>query len=116
MIKKTPREQRITRHKRIRARVKGTAECPRLCVFRSQKHLYAQVVNDIEGRVIASISDLKMEKKGSGIERASLMGKQLAKDAQEKKVTKIVFDRGGYKYHGNIKALAEGVRAGGLVF
>ncbi|MDA1337237.1 MAG: 50S ribosomal protein L18 [bacterium] len=116
MIKKTPREQRVTRHKRVRARVKGTAKCPRLCVFRSQKHLYAQLVDDMKGTVITAISDLKDVKKGAPITRASAMGKQIAKDAQAKGITKIVFDRGGYKYHGNIKALAEGAREGGLVF
>ena len=116
MTKKSPREQRITRHKRIRARVKGTAKCPRLSVFRSQKHLYAQLVDDMEGKVITAISDLKVKKTLTRVENATSMGKLLAKAAKDKGVSTIVFDRGGYKYHGSVKALAEGAREGGLVF
>ncbi|MCH7552081.1 50S ribosomal protein L18 [Patescibacteria group bacterium] len=116
MAKKSSREQRIIRHKRIRARVKGTMECPRLSVFRSQKHLYAQLVDDIEGKVIIAISDLKLKKTSSRVEGAATMGKLLAKNAKDKGVLKVVFDRGGYKYHGSVKAVAEGAREGGLQF
>ena len=116
MAQKNSREQRIIRNKRIRARVKGTAKCPRLCVFRSHKHLYAQLVDDTEGKIIIAISDLKLKKTSSSVKSASSMGKLLAKTAMDKGVVKVVFDRGGYKYHGSIKALAEGAREGGLVF
>ena len=116
MTQKTAKEQRIIRHKRIRARVTGTPECPRLSVFRSQKHLYAQLVDDTQGKVVVAISDLKLKRTSTRIELANKIGKLLAKAANEKGVLKVVFDRGGYKYHGNIKALAEGAREGGLKF
>jgi large subunit ribosomal protein L18 len=116
MTKKNAKEQRKTRHRRIRSKVKGTAKRPRLSVFRSQKHLYAKLVDDTTGKVVASISDLKLKRKSSRIESAASMGKLLALSAKEKGILKVVFDRGGYKYHGSIKALAEGAREGGLVF
>lgn len=116
MAKKNTKKQRIIRHRRIRGKVTGTAERPRLFVFRSQKHLYAQLVDDTAGKVLASISDLKLKRKSSRTEFANTIGKLLAKTAKEKGILKVVFDRGGYTYHGSIKALAEGAREGGLIF
>lgn len=115
MLKK--HEKRIRRHKRIRAKIFGTAEKPRLSVFRSSKHLYAQLVDDNKGKIIASVSDLKSGKsKKTKTDKAKEVGKLIAKEAMEKKIEKAVFDRGGYKYHGRVKALAEGAREGGLKF
>ena len=109
-------KKREQRHRRIRATIQGSKECPRLSIFRSNQHLYAQLVDDTAGKVIAAISDLKLKRTSTRTERANSMGKLLAKDAKNKGVLKIVFDRGGYKYHGSIKALAEGAREGGLIF
>ena len=111
-------EPRKIRHRRIRAKIKGTKERPRLCVFRSNKHIYAQLINDETGHVLVSFSDLKLKtgKKLKKMEKAKQVGIGLAKKALEKKIEKVVFDRGGYRYHGRVKALAEGAREGGLVF
>ena len=108
-------EKRIRRHVRIRAKVQGTAECPRLCVFRSNKHIYAQLINDGNGKILASTSDLKDEKKKK-MERASEIGKAIAELAKKQKIEKVVFDRGGNRYHGRVKALAESARQAGLKF
>ena len=117
-------EKRKRRHKRIRAKIYGTAERPRLSVFRSQKHIYAQLIDDDKGKIILAASDsaLKGSKKAK-TDKAKEVGKLIAKEAldlpagrQGKKVEKVVFDRGGYKYHGRVKALAEGAREGGLKF
>ncbi|MFA5165875.1 MAG: 50S ribosomal protein L18 [Candidatus Paceibacterota bacterium] len=108
-------EKRIRRHVRIRAKVQGTAECPRLCVFRSNKHIYAQLINDQTGKIIASSSDLK-DAKGKKMERASEIGKAIAELAKKQKIEKVVFDRGGNRYHGRVKALAESARQAGLKF
>ena len=116
MTQKTAKEQRIIRHRRIRSKVTGTALRPRLVVSRSQKHLYAQLVDDTVGKVLAAVSDLKLKRKSSRTEHAASMGKLLAKAAKDRGVLKVVFDRGGYKYHGSIKAFAEGAREGGLQF
>jgi len=116
MTQKTTTQQRIIRHRRVRGKVTGTSECPRICVFRSQKHLYAQLVDDTVGKVIASVSDLKLKRTSTRVELAKSMGELLAKAAKDKGIVKVVFDRGGYKYHGSVKALAEGAREGGLQF
>ena len=108
-------QNRIRRHKRVRTKVSGTAESPRLSVFRSNAAIYAQLINDEKGQVLLSASSLKM-KKGKGIETSKQVGIEIAKLAKEKKISKCVFDRGGYLYHGRIKALAEGAREGGLNF
>jgi large subunit ribosomal protein L18 len=107
--------QRQLRHMRVRKKVAGTAERPRLVVFRSDKHIYAQLVDDDAGRTIATVSTLKV---GSGkkSEKASEVGKQVAEIAKDKGITRVVFDRGGYKYHGRVKAVADGAREGGLEF
>lgn len=103
-----------TRHRRIRAKVAGTKDKPRLSVFRSNKHIFLQLINDENGKTLISASDLKIKKKGTKTEIAREIGKKLAELAKTKKIKKVVFDRGGYKYHGRIKAAAEGAREGGL--
>ncbi len=107
--------QRQRRRARIRGRVVGTAKRPRLSVFRSAKHIYAQVINDEKGTTLVSFSDADI-KDGPKTERALKMGKELAERAKKKKIKKVVFDRGGYAYHGRVKAVAEGAREGGLEF
>lgn len=116
MLKK--QEKRYRRHRRVRAKVSGTSERPRLCVFRSAKHIYAQMIDDQRGKTLVSASDkeLKNTKNLKKVERAKEVGKLIAKKAVEKKIESAVFDRGGYKYHGRVKALAEGAREGGLNF
>ena len=115
MLKKL--KQKISRHKRIRAKVKGTAAYPRLCVFRSNQHIYLQLVDGEQGKTLVGSSDLEVKKKKlSKLAKAQEAGKIIAEKALGKKIKKIVFDRGGYKYHGRIKAVAEGARKGGLVF
>lgn len=109
---------RKDRHKRIRAKVKGVPERPRLCVFRSHKHIYAQIIDDTKGHTLvqARDSELQFSSKKTKTEMALETGKLIALKAKEKKIEKVVFDRGGYKYHGRVKALAEGARQGGLKF
>ncbi len=132
-------QKRIRRHKRVRAKVFGTTQVPRLCVFRSNKHIYAQLINDEKGQTIATASDLELRKSKIKNQKSKIknktqkeekdkknlkgkvslafeVGKLIAKKAIEKKFKKVVFDRGGYKYHGLVKALAEGAREGGLRF
>lgn len=108
----TKHQNRIGRHKRIRAVIKGTAERPRLSVFRSNKYIYAQLIDDEKGVTLESAKSEKSQKRQSPFG----VGESLAKKAIEKGIKKICFDRGGYKYHGRIKALAEGARKGGLEF
>ena len=103
------------RHKRIRAKVSGTAEMPRLSVFRSNKNVYAQVINDDLGVTIVGLSSEKAKGKGL-MERAGNVGREIAKLAIAKGVTKVVFDRGGFLYAGKIKSVADGAREGGLKF
>jgi len=110
--------KRIRRHKKIRRDIVGTKDRPRLCVFRSNQHIYAQLINDENAKVLMSVSDKdvklkKGEKKGDA---AKEVGKMIAKQAIESKIEKVVFDRGGFIFHGRIKALAEGAREGGLKF
>jgi large subunit ribosomal protein L18 len=107
--------QRRLRHHRVRNKVSGTAERPRLVVFRSDKHIYAQLVDDDAGRTIATVTSLKVGN-GKKTERAAEVGKQVAVVAKDKGITRVVFDRGGYKYHGRVKAVADGAREGGLEF
>lgn len=106
---------RKRRHQKIKKVAQGTTERPRLVVFRSNLHTYAQLVDDSTGKTIASASDMK-EKKGKGIEKAKNVGLEIAKKAKEAKVETCVFDRNGYMYHGKVKAIAEGAREGGLKF
>ena len=114
----TKREARERRHRRIRGKVAGTAERPRLAVFRSNRGIFAQLVDDASGRTVAAASWLTLAKafEGSKSEQAAEVGKALAKAAKAAGVETCVFDRGGYLYHGRVKALADGAREGGLRF
>lgn len=116
MTMQTKRIQRSFRHKRVRAKIMSLEVRPRLVVFRSNKHLYVQLIDDGKGEVIVSSSDMKIKSKKTGIEMAKEIGKLIGTKIKEHKIEKIVFDRGGYKYHGQIKALAEEIRALGIIF
>ena len=116
MNKETRRHRRILRHKRVRAKITGNALKPRLVVFRSNKHLYIQLIDDEKNKVLAAVSDLKIRSKKKGVELAKVVAHTMAEKAREHDVKKIVFDRGGYKYHGQIKVLAEELRAQGITF
>lgn len=109
---------RLRRHKRVRGKISGTAERPRLNVFRSASHIYAQLIDDVKGVTLcaASTVDKAFEGNGGNKEAAREVGKNIAKRAQEKGITTVVFDRGGYIFHGRVKELAEGAREGGLNF
>ena len=107
---------RMKKKLRIRKNIFGTKEQPRLCVFRSNTHIYAQIIDDTSGETLVASSSLKWKDKQSGKGRANKVGEQLAVQAKEKQINKVVFDRNGYLYHGKVKALAEGARAGGLTF
>lgn len=141
--------QRISRHKRARAKLKGTAKAPRFCVFRSNKHIYGALIDDEKGKTIIALSDKGIKVKKSSVAKPATaandkkeatkdskkqakepkpvvltgkvlvafeLGKLLAEKALEKKITKVIFDRGGFKYHGKVKAVAEGAREAGLKF
>jgi large subunit ribosomal protein L18 len=113
--------QRARRHGRIRAKINGTAERPRLSVYRSLTHIYAQLIDDTTGKTLASCSDREFNKTSKGDKqnktaKAQAVGKALADKAKAAGIEQAVFDRGGYKYHGRVKALADGARAGGLKF
>jgi large subunit ribosomal protein L18 len=114
----TVRAARERRHKRVRRRITGTAERPRLVVFRSNRGIEAQLVDDVEHRTLAAANHLGLKKsfKGSKSEQAAEVGKALAHAAKKAGIETVVFDRGGYLYHGRVKALAEGAREGGLSF
>lgn len=112
-------DSRYRRHLRVRKKVVGTPERPRLVVFRSSKHIYAQIVDDQRGVTLAGAADtsegVQVEGKGK-VARSFALGRLIATKAKEKGIVKVVFDRGGYQYHGRVKALVEGARAGGLQF
>ena len=110
--------QRLKRHKRVRARLSGTPERPRLDVFRSENHIYAQVIDDVAGRTLCAASSVEKDFGGSGGNReaAKKVGKLIAERSLAKGIDTVVFDRGGYIYHGRVKELAEGAREGGLQF
>ena len=114
----TVREARKRRHKRVRGKVSGTVERPRLVVTRSNRGIVAQLVDDLQGRTLASASWLQVKKtfKGDKKSQAAEVGKLLAESAKQAKIESVVFDRGGYLYHGRVKALAEAAREGGLKF
>ena len=122
MIRKPSRaDARVKRHYRIRNKVNGTAERPRLAVFRSNKHIYAQVIDDSCGNTLVAASTMEAEIAGktehtSTVEAAKVVGEAIAKKALGKGITEVVFDRGGYVYHGKIQALAEAAREAGLKF
>ena len=118
---KDSRKLRVARHRRVRRKVRGTSERPRLCVFRSLNHVYAQVIDDVNGHTLAAASSLEgqVRKQRNGkpkTEVSKLVGSLVGQRAKEKGITTIVFDRGGYKYHGRVKALADAARKEGLVF
>jgi large subunit ribosomal protein L18 len=114
----TTRQARERRHKRVRRQVSGTAERPRLCVFRSNRGIEAQLIDDLEAKTLAAASWLNLKKgfKGNKTDQAKEVGKLLATNAKKAGVETVVFDRGGYLYHGRVKALADGAREGGLNF
>ena len=120
-MKETRNEARKRRHARVRQKIFGTSNVPRLSVFRSLKHIYAQIIDDDAGYTLVSASTLDADVRAqvdglSKVEQAELVGKRIAEKAQSKGVTRVVFDRGGYVYHGRVKALADASREGGLVF
>ena len=119
MVKKTDRKmERARRHLRVRRKISGTAERPRLCVYRSNANLYVQIIDDVAGNTIVSAStlDKNVKNKHSNKEAAKELGTLIAKKAWDKKIETVVFDRGGYIYHGVVKELAEAAREGGLKF
>jgi large subunit ribosomal protein L18 len=113
-IPKTRQDLRARRHLRVRKNVAGTPERPRLVVFRSLKHITAQIVDDTTGRTMMTVTSVKLEGKKS--EKSVQVGKMIAEKAKAAGVSKVVFDRAGYKYHGRVKAVADGAREGGLEF
>jgi large subunit ribosomal protein L18 len=110
------REARLRRHNRVRRRVVGTGERPRLAVFRSNRHIYAQIIDDTAGRTLAAATSMALPGEGGKREDAKRVGAELARRARQAGVTAVVFDRGGYRYHGRVQALAEAAREGGLDF
>lgn len=110
--------QRMKRHKRVRSKISGTAAAPRLNVFRSEANIYAQIIDDVKGETLVAASSLDKELAGYGgnIAAATVVGKLIAERAKAKGIENVVFDRGGYLYHGRVKALADGAREGGLKF
>ena len=117
ILQRKRNEIRQTVHKRIRAKIQGTAERPRLNVYRSLNHIYAQVIDDSNGATLVSASTVSAEAKtGGNVMAAKEIGKQVAERAKEKGIKKVVFDRGGYLYHGRVKALADAAREAGLEF
>ena len=110
------REARLRRHRRVRGKITGNAERPRLVVFRSNKGIEAQLVDDAAGKTLTAASWLQVKSKGNKIEQAAAVGKLLADNAHAGGITKVVFDRAGYLYHGRVKALADAARKGGLEF
>ena len=108
---------RVRKHERVRAKISGTAECPRLVVFRSNKHIEAQIIDDVKGCTLVSASSVQLKlSNGSNVEGAKVVGAKIAELAKAKKIKKVVFDRGGYIYHGRVAALADAAREGGLKF
>ena len=108
---------RVRRHARVRAKISGTAEAPRLCVYRSNKNIEAQIIDDVKGATLVASSSMALKlENGSNVDAAKLVGEDIAKKALAKKIEKVVFDRSGYIYHGRVKALAEAAREAGLEF
>lgn len=118
MLKKVSKnDERLRRHARVRTKVSGTPECPRLNVFRSNSHIHAQIIDDVNGVTLVAASSVDMKlANGGNVEAAKAVGAEIAKRAQEAKITNVVFDRGGYIYHGRVQALAEAAREAGLKF
>ena len=116
-LQKVKLNARLKRHRKVRARINGTKDIPRLSVFRSNKDMFVQLIEDIEGKTLASVGGKEIkEKNKTKLEMAALIGKLIAEKANKIKIKKVVFDRGGYKYHGRVKAIADGARESGLEF
>ena len=115
-LQKLKQAKRARRHSRVRSVVSGTSERPRLSVFRSTTHIYAQLIDDVNGKTLAQASTLEIKDKGKKTDSSIKVGSLIAEKAKKIGLTKIVFDRGGYAYHGRVKALADAARAGGLEF
>ena len=113
---KDSRKLRLVRHARVRKKVIGVPERPRLCVFRSLRYIYAQIIDDTSGRTLVAASSKEAEASGTKVAVSQAVGKLVAERAKSAGITQVIFDRGGYKYHGRVKALAEGSREGGLTF
>ena len=118
---KTPRAARLRRHLRVRKKLHGTSQRPRLCVYRSLSHIYAQVIDDDAGHTLAAASDVEAATRSDAngkrkVETAKLIGELVAKRAREHGISEVIFDRGGYRFHGRVKALATGAREAGLKF
>ena len=118
MVRKESKNvSRVRRHARVRAKISGTAETPRLCVYRSNKNIEAQLIDDVKGATLVASSSMSLKlENGSNIEAAAKVGKDIAEKALAKGLKKVVFDRSGYIYHGRVKALAEAAREAGLEF
>ena len=118
MLKKVSRnDERLRRHLRVRTKISGAPECPRLNVFRSNSHIHAQIIDDVNGTTLVAASSVEMKlENGGNVEAAKTVGAEVAKRALEKNITNVVFDRGGYVYTGRVKALAEAAREAGLKF
>lgn len=118
MLKKVSKnDERLRRHARVRTKISGTPECPRLCVFRSNAHIHAQIIDDVNGKTLVAASSVDMKlANGGNIEAAKAVGAEVAKRAQAANITNVVFDRGGYVYHGRVQALADAAREAGLKF
>ena len=114
--KESKNDMRIKRHRKIRRTLSGTDVTPRLCVFRSNQAIYAQLIDDVKGVTIASSSSLELKLKNTNLEAAAAVGKDIAEKAKKAKIKTVVFDRGGYLYHGRVKALADAARENGLEF
>lgn len=115
-LEKAKRNARLRRHNRVRAKVLGTKDVPRLSVFRSNRGFFIQLIDDSVGKTLASVDSKELKSKMKKTDAAKEGGKLIAKKAIDKKIGKVVFDRGGYRYHGRVKAVAEGAREGGLKF
>ena len=117
IVKESRNDLRKKRHARVRNKVSGTAECPRLNVFRSNTQIFAQIIDDVKGVTLASSSSVELKiKNGGNVEGAKLVGKDIAEKAKKLKIKNVVFDRGGYLYHGRVEALADAARENGLEF
>ena len=109
-------QKRIRRHARVRSKISGSSSRPRLVVFRANQHIYAQIIDDVSHKTIAAASDVALKSKANKSDKAAEVGALIAQKAQDKKISEVVFDRGGFKYHGRVKALAEAARKSGLKF
>ena len=117
VTKESKNVSRLRRHARVRSKISGTAEAPRLCLYRSNKNIEAQIIDDVKGVTLVASSSMSLKlENGSNIEAAKAVGKDIAEKALAKKIKVIVFDRSGYIYHGRVKALAEAARDAGLEF